>query len=68
VPTLAAVLVLPIAYRLGRRTDEADPSGTSSPVKRAASFVFEPCAAILSWQPALKPSIRIARFPCNPND
>ncbi|QLQ02214.1 MAG: hypothetical protein HZY77_04530 [Thiobacillus sp.] len=32
VPTLAAVLVLPIAYRLGRRTDEADPSGTSSPV------------------------------------
>src|SRR3569832_1612432 len=32
VPTLAAVLVLTIAYRLGRRTDEADPSGTSSPV------------------------------------
>lgn len=31
VPTLAAVLVLPIAYRLGRRTDEADPSGTPSP-------------------------------------
>jgi len=31
VPTLAAVVVLPIAYRLGRRTDEADPSGTPSP-------------------------------------
>lgn len=31
VPTLAAVLVLPIAYRLGRRTDEAEPYGTSSP-------------------------------------
>lgn len=31
VPTLAAVVVLPIAYRLGRRADEADPSGTPSP-------------------------------------
>jgi len=31
VPTLAAVLVLPIAYRLGRRADEVDPSGTPSP-------------------------------------
>lgn len=31
VPTLAAVLVLPIAYRLGRHADEADPSGTPSP-------------------------------------
>lgn len=31
VPTLVAVVVLPIAYRLGRRADEADPSGTPSP-------------------------------------
>lgn len=31
VPTLAAVVVLPLAYRLGRRPDEADPSGTPSP-------------------------------------
>lgn len=31
VPTLAAVVVLPIAYRLGRRANEADPPGTPSP-------------------------------------
>ncbi|MBN8767230.1 MAG: hypothetical protein ABT22_01050 [Thiobacillus sp. SCN 64-317] len=31
VPTLAAVVVLPLAYLLGRRADEADPSGTPLP-------------------------------------
>lgn len=31
VPTLTAAIVLPIAYWLGRRTDEAEPSGPPSP-------------------------------------